>query len=112
MIKKVAGGYKVLSEKGKNLGGPYKTKKEAETSRIFQARQRLKRVRFRRRCPANRRLETSALKLKWLWVRGERLAKLPEIVFVHHRGSGIHKGRNRRRRSALPVLIFVHRVVV
>jgi hypothetical protein len=30
MIKKVAGGYKVLSEKGKNLGGPYKTKKEAE----------------------------------------------------------------------------------
>jgi hypothetical protein len=31
MIKKVAGGYKVLSEKGKNLGGPYKTKKEAET---------------------------------------------------------------------------------
>lgn len=30
VIKKVAGGYKVLSEKGKNLGGPYKTKKEAE----------------------------------------------------------------------------------
>lgn len=30
MIKKVADGYKVLSEKGKNLGGPYKTKKEAE----------------------------------------------------------------------------------
>ena len=30
IIKKVAGGYKVLSEKGKNLGGPYKTKKEAE----------------------------------------------------------------------------------
>src|SRR5262249_50295470 len=30
MIKKAAGGYKVLSEKGKNLGGPYKTKKEAE----------------------------------------------------------------------------------
>lgn len=30
MIKKVANGYKVLSEKGKNLGGPYKTKKEAE----------------------------------------------------------------------------------
>lgn len=29
MIKKVAGGYKVLSEKGKNLGGPYKTKAEA-----------------------------------------------------------------------------------
>lgn len=31
VIKKVAGGFKVLSEKGKNLGGPYKTKKEAET---------------------------------------------------------------------------------
>ena len=30
MIKKAAGGYKVLSEKGKNLGGPYKTKKETE----------------------------------------------------------------------------------
>jgi hypothetical protein len=31
MIKKVSGGYKVLSENGKkNLGGPYKTKKEAE----------------------------------------------------------------------------------
>src|SRR5262249_38810449 len=30
VIKKVAGGYKVLSEKGKNLGGPYKTKKQAE----------------------------------------------------------------------------------
>jgi hypothetical protein len=31
MIKKVEGGYKVLSEKGKkNLGGPYKTKKEAK----------------------------------------------------------------------------------
>jgi hypothetical protein len=31
MIKKVAGGYKVLSEKTKkNLGGPYKTRKEAE----------------------------------------------------------------------------------
>lgn len=30
MIKKVAGGYRVLSEKGKNMGGPYKTKKEAE----------------------------------------------------------------------------------
>ena|ERR1700682_3592613 len=29
MIKKVAGGYKVVSSKGKNLGGPYKTKKEA-----------------------------------------------------------------------------------
>jgi hypothetical protein len=30
VIKKVKGGYKVLSEKGKNLGGPYKTKAEAE----------------------------------------------------------------------------------
>jgi hypothetical protein len=30
VIKKVRKGYKVTSEKGKNLGGPYKTKKEAE----------------------------------------------------------------------------------
>jgi hypothetical protein len=30
VIKKAESGYKVLSEKGKNLGGPYKTKKEAE----------------------------------------------------------------------------------
>ena len=30
MIKKVKDGYQVLSEKGKNLGGPYKTKEEAE----------------------------------------------------------------------------------
>jgi hypothetical protein len=30
MIKKVSGGYKVVSEKGKNLGGPYKTKQAAE----------------------------------------------------------------------------------
>jgi hypothetical protein len=29
MIKKAGGGYKVLSEKGKNLGGLYKTKKAA-----------------------------------------------------------------------------------
>jgi hypothetical protein len=30
VIKKVKGGYKVLSEKtGKNLGGPYKTREEA-----------------------------------------------------------------------------------
>jgi hypothetical protein len=30
MIKKVKGGYEVVSEKtGKNLGGPYKTKAEA-----------------------------------------------------------------------------------
>jgi hypothetical protein len=30
MIKKVSGGYKVVSKKGKNLGGPYKTKAEAQ----------------------------------------------------------------------------------
>lgn len=31
MIKKVKGGYKVLSEDGKkNLGGPYKSKAQAE----------------------------------------------------------------------------------
>jgi len=30
MIKKVSGGYKVVSKKGKNLGGPYKTKGEAQ----------------------------------------------------------------------------------
>jgi hypothetical protein len=30
VIKKVTGGYNVLSEKGKSLGGPYKTKKAAE----------------------------------------------------------------------------------
>lgn len=30
MIKKVSGGYRVLSEMGKNFGGPYKTKQEAE----------------------------------------------------------------------------------
>jgi hypothetical protein len=30
MIKKVGGGYKVLSEKGKNLGGPYKSKQAAQ----------------------------------------------------------------------------------
>jgi hypothetical protein len=29
MIKKVAGGYQVLSSKGRNLGGPFKTRKEA-----------------------------------------------------------------------------------
>ena len=41
MIKKVANGYKVMSEKGKNLGGPYKSKKEAE--------KRLKQVEFFKR---------------------------------------------------------------
>jgi hypothetical protein len=30
MIRKVRGGNKVLSEKGKNLGGPYKSKTAAE----------------------------------------------------------------------------------
>lgn len=30
MIRKVKGGYKVVSKKGKNLGGPYKTKTEAK----------------------------------------------------------------------------------
>jgi len=30
MIVKVKGGYKVLSSKRKNLGGPYKTLKEAK----------------------------------------------------------------------------------
>ena len=30
MIRKVKGGYKVVSHKGKNLGGPYKTEAEAK----------------------------------------------------------------------------------
>ncbi len=30
MIKKVKDGYSVLTEKGKHLGGPYKTKAEAQ----------------------------------------------------------------------------------
>jgi hypothetical protein len=30
MIRKVSGGYRVVSKKGKNLGGPYKTKAEAQ----------------------------------------------------------------------------------
>lgn len=30
MIRKVKGGYKVLSESGKSLGGPYKSKDEAK----------------------------------------------------------------------------------
>ncbi len=30
MIKKVKAGYKVTSEKGKNLGGPYKSKAAAQ----------------------------------------------------------------------------------
>jgi hypothetical protein len=35
MIKKVSGGYKVVSSKGKNLGGPYKTR-EAAAKRLRQ----------------------------------------------------------------------------
>jgi len=30
MILKVSGGYKVVSRKGRNLGGPYKTLQEAK----------------------------------------------------------------------------------
>jgi len=30
MVRKTKEGYKVLSEKGKNLGGPYKSKAEAD----------------------------------------------------------------------------------
>jgi hypothetical protein len=30
MIRKTSGGYKVLSEKGKNLGGPYKSRAKAQ----------------------------------------------------------------------------------
>lgn len=30
MIKKTKGSYKVVSESGKNLGGPYPTKEQAE----------------------------------------------------------------------------------
>lgn len=30
MIRKVKGGFRVVSEKGKNLGGPYPTKEAAE----------------------------------------------------------------------------------
>ena len=35
MIKKVKAGYKVVSSKGKNLGGPYKTR-EAAKKRLRQ----------------------------------------------------------------------------
>jgi hypothetical protein len=38
MIKKTADGYRVVSEKGKNLGGPYKSKRKAQ--------ERLKQVEF------------------------------------------------------------------
>jgi len=38
MIVKVSGGYRVVSSKGKNLGGPYKT--------LEEARKRLRQVEF------------------------------------------------------------------
>jgi hypothetical protein len=38
MIKKVKGGYQVVSSKGKNLGGPYKT--------LESAKKRLRQVEF------------------------------------------------------------------
>ncbi|HLZ50928.1 MAG TPA: hypothetical protein VKP61_09265 [Candidatus Acidoferrum sp.] len=38
MIKHVKGGYKVVSSKGRNLGGPYKT--------LEQAKKRLRQVEF------------------------------------------------------------------
>jgi hypothetical protein len=38
MIKKVKGGYQVLSHKGRNLGGPYKT--------LDEAKRRLRQVEF------------------------------------------------------------------
>ena len=38
MIRKTSGGYKVLSEKGENLGGPYKSR--------AKARKRLRQVEF------------------------------------------------------------------
>jgi len=41
MIRKVKEGYKVVSEKGKNLGGPYKSKD--------QAKKRLQQVEFFKR---------------------------------------------------------------
>jgi hypothetical protein len=41
MIKKVKSGYKVLSSKGKNLGGPYKT--------LGEAKKRLRQVEFFKR---------------------------------------------------------------
>jgi hypothetical protein len=41
MIKKVKGGYKVVSSKGKNLGGPYKT--------MAKAKKRLRQVEFFKR---------------------------------------------------------------
>jgi hypothetical protein len=38
MIKKVKGGYQVVSSKGRNLGGPYKT--------VEEAKKRLRQVEF------------------------------------------------------------------
>jgi hypothetical protein len=38
MIKKMKGGYQVVSSKGKNLGGPYKT--------VEEAKKRLRQVEF------------------------------------------------------------------
>jgi hypothetical protein len=38
MIKHVQGGYKVVSSKGRNLGGPYKT--------LEQAKKRLRQLEF------------------------------------------------------------------
>lgn len=38
MIKKVKGGYRVLSSKGRNMGGPYKT--------LAEAQKRLRQVEF------------------------------------------------------------------
>ena len=41
MIKKVKSGYQVLSSKGRNLGGPYKT--------LEEAKKRLRQVEFFKR---------------------------------------------------------------
>lgn len=41
MIKKVKSGYQVLSSKGRNLGGPYKT--------LAEAKKRLRQVEFFKR---------------------------------------------------------------
>jgi len=41
MIKRVRGGYQVLSSKGKNLGGPYRT--------LEAAKKRLRQVEFFKR---------------------------------------------------------------
>ena len=41
MIKKISGGYQVVSSKGRNLGGPYKT--------LDAAKKRLRQVEFFKR---------------------------------------------------------------